>query len=114
MLSVACCRNDERKHPTSPPQECLEFGEQRVVAVEHIVERCHRHRVGAMRAQKTAERVKLCRWAVQRNHSRGGRSAERREHAEAIMGLGKQRGVAPLKSGADIPYTDGTGRGGAV
>ena len=54
----------------SLPQERLKPGEQRIVAVEHIVERRHRDRLGAMGAQKTAERVELRRWAVQRNHFR--------------------------------------------
>src|SRR5579872_6228770 len=51
-------------------QERLELGEQRVLAVEHIVQRYHRHRLGAVLAQEAAERVKLARWAVQRQHAR--------------------------------------------
>src|SRR5260370_28874911 len=74
LLAVATMNE---RPSVSPPQECLKPGEQRVVAVEHIVERRHRHRVGAVRAEKAAERVKLCRRAVQRNHARGGRPAQR-------------------------------------
>src|SRR6476620_3145750 len=109
MLPVASCRNDERKASGLPPQECLKPAEQRVVAVQHIVERCHGYRIGAVGAEKAAKRVKLCRRAVQRNHSRGGRPAERRYHAEAIMSLGEQRGVAALEAGADFPVFAGAG-----
>src|SRR5260370_39670898 len=72
LLAVATM-NENTAGSASRPQECLKLGEQRVIAVEHIVERRHRHCVGAMRAKKTAERVNCSRWAGQRNNSRRGR-----------------------------------------
>src|SRR5260370_14181719 len=93
--------------PVSSPQELLKPGEKRVVAVEHIIERRHRHRVGAVRAEKAAERVKLCRRSVHRNHSRGGRPAEPRYHAEAITGLRKPSGDASLHAGTGLPELAG-------
>ncbi len=44
---------NETAFQPSLPQERLEPGEQRIVAVEHIVERRHRHRLGAMLAQES-------------------------------------------------------------
>ena len=111
VIALRCRHGDATSACASLPQECLKPGEQRIVAVEHIVERRHRNRVGAVGAKEAAERVKLRRRAVQRDHSRRGRPAERRDHAEAIMGL---RQAAPRRirqSGCGLPGTCWRARG---
>jgi len=58
--------------------------------VEHVVERRHRHRLGAMGAKKAAERVKGCiggQCSVTIPDEVGPPNGD--THAEAIMGLGK-------------------------
>ncbi|GCC47948.1 hypothetical protein chiPu_0032034, partial [Chiloscyllium punctatum] len=95
-------------------QERLEPGEQRVLAVEHIVQRHHRHGLGAVLAQEAAERVELARWAVQRKHARRGRAAERGDHAETLMRLGEQRIVAAGEAGAHLAVLAGAGPRGDV
>src|SRR5690349_17394960 len=84
------------------PQEGFELREERVFAIEHIVERGHRYRLRALLAQEAAKCVKLGRRAVQRQHAGRGRGAERRHHAEAGGGLGWHRCVAAGNAVADL------------
>ena len=67
-----------------------------------------------MVAQKTAERVELRRRAVQGDHPRRCRPAERRNHAEPVMRLGQQCGVAAGKTGPHFAVFAGAGAGGDV
>ena len=46
---------------------------------------------------------------MQRHHPRGGRSAERRDHAVPVVGFGQQRGVAALKTGTHFAVLAGAG-----
>ena len=93
-INVTCRHSDEITDPLLLSQECFELGKQRVLAVEHVVQRSDRYGFGTARAQEAAERIKLRRWAVQRDHSGRGRAAERRHHAEAVVRLSQHRGVA--------------------
>src|SRR5579871_3728284 len=93
-------------------QERFEFREERVFAIEHIIERGHRHRLRAPLAQETAERIELGRWAVQRDHARRGRRTERSHDAKAVMGLRQHRRVASGEAGADLAVFPGTRAGG--
>src|SRR5215213_6645051 len=56
------------RHGWLVAKERLQFFEQGVVAVEHVIERRHRDGVSAPGAKETGQCVKLCRRAVQRHH----------------------------------------------
>src|ERR1700761_5970615 len=84
-------------------QERIELGKERIVAVQHIIERGNRYRLGTAVAQEAAERVDMSRWAMQGQHARRGRRAERGDHPEAVMRLGQHGGIAALEAGADLP-----------
>src|SRR6202022_4850801 len=95
-------------------QEGFEFSEQRIVAIQHVVERGARNRLRPMVTQETAERVQLRRRAVQRDHPRRGRAAEWRDHAKPGVRLGEKRSVTAGKAGADLAVFAGTRTSGDV
>ena len=67
-----------------------------------------------MFAQEARERIKLPGWAVQREHARRGRSAERSLDAEPAVGLSEQGRVALPEAGPDLAVFVGPGPCGDV
>src|SRR6266545_7967438 len=84
------------------PQPRLELRVERIGAREHIIETGHRDVLGAALAQQARQRVHVLRRAVQGEHARRGRPAERRLDAEARPRLRDERVVAAGKTDAHL------------
>src|SRR3569623_1157984 len=80
----------------------FELGEQRVLLGEHVVEVGDRHGFGAVIAQERGEGVDLSRRAVQRQHPRRGRAAERGLDRETLTRGGEKLAVASGKARAHL------------
>ena len=95
--------NELAADQSSRPREAgLELGVKRIGAGEDVAEVCDHDRLGAAFPQQRRELMHVLGRAVQRDHARRGRPAERRLHAEATLGLGEQRFVAAGKAGAHL------------